>query len=322
MPLVLSLEHDSLASLSDTDVCLIPTDVRGLAAAHRLRDSLERLRYPRVLYATPSRAACDVAGLDCVHFERASVMIYGKVPQLLLAKIYAVHKLFEAGKDVLMLDSDVAIFHPMASLWHGELARASLIVQEESPPHHLNSGMLRTQHMRANPGAAATVGWLLREWFRRVYTVAATAGCSGCDQPVLNELVHNLAADTTTFHAVALPTLDSFPSSPESRQQRTRHLDGARRLVQKVQMRARAGPAAAAAATLAASHQAQALERGGSWAVQQRPSAAKWLVLQPPGQAQLNEGLSNPSACISRRVCCAPQATSHPITFITPNPSG
>ena len=292
MTVILSLEHVSAATLSSySDVVLIPSDVNGMPSASRLRDALVRLHYPSVFFVAPSRAACTVATNDCVHYDRAS-MILGLVPRVLLAKTYAVWKFFDAGVDVLMLDSDVAILHPMAEVWHGELANTSLVVQEESPPHNLNSGMLRVQHVAGQAAASATVRWMLREWFRRVYTVGATAGCSGCDQPVLNELVHNLATGTTSFHSIAFPTLHSYPSSKWTKQLRASHQKSQAKLLDRLKR-------------AALSH---ALSNAAPWPtaklVGRRSAAATWLTLQPPSEGlKLNENVSNPSACISRRVC-------------------
>ncbi len=278
-----SLSLDGDLSTIASDVTLIPSDIGGLVAADRLRARFVHLSFPGVMIAAPSAATCRVAKSDCVFFERAR-LILGRVARVLLAKTYAVMKLFEHGKDVFVCDSDVAIFRPMHDVWRGELANASLVVQEEIDRVVLNSGMLRVQHV--SRAADATVSWLLREWVRRLFTVGFTAGCSGCDQPILNELVHNLVLGKTTLNVIALSDAFAYPSSQATRSNRRDYTARLTRLARATDERS----------------QALARERGLDEALGrpwQRRSVSAWMKLLPPKKPRLHgERLHDPLACI------------------------
>ena len=291
LPLMLSLDGD-LSTISSVDVTIIPSNIGGLVAASRLRAQLVLLKFPAVMLATPDVATCSAAMVDCLYFDRISLN-FGRVARVLLAKTYAVMKLFEAQKDVFVCDSDVAVFQSMANLWRGELANTSLIVQEEYSGVVLNSGMLRVQHVE--PTADATVGWLLREWVRRVFTIGFTSGCSGCDQPVLNELVHMSVQRRVTFNVMALSDAFAYPSNDETRQRRRLYRDRLYNLSHRAVVGAHAF----------------ARERGlsqglaRSW---QHRAVSAWMLLHPPKRARLHSShLANPEACVDNNVfACYP----------------
>ena len=78
------------------DLCIIPTNSFGLTAALRLRKRLMELHYPHTVFAAAARAVCHAGAVDCVFVERFN-FVHGLVTHVLLAKVYAVAKLFAAG---------------------------------------------------------------------------------------------------------------------------------------------------------------------------------------------------------------------------------
>ena len=201
-----------LLASNGRQLVVVPTNKGGLTAALWLRREVSRLGVLDVpLLVGDTANLCGHVKVPCAYTVQCTES-RGSFARVLCAKLFALARLFMAGADVFVMDSDAAVLSAEPfQLWRGPMRNASMICQHDSP--FLNSGMMRMQHV--GPLADATVGWLLDEWLHRVRLISnATGYCGGCDQSVLNELVSGCDGRPKVVARAFLPSASRQASGP------------------------------------------------------------------------------------------------------------
>ena len=99
---------------------LIPTNDKGLSSATSLDARLVSVGFTSSLLVAPRKSICALSSIDCCWPPAGLKARQGVFTRVLIAKLFAAARLFAAGADILMLDSDVAIFNPLDEVWRCE----------------------------------------------------------------------------------------------------------------------------------------------------------------------------------------------------------
>ena len=118
---------------------VVPTNKGGLAAALWLRREISRLGVLDVpLLVSGTANLCAHVKVPCAYTVQCNER-HGSFGRVLCAKIFALARLFVAGADVFVIDSDAVVLSAKAfHLWRGPMRNTSMICQEDGP--FINSG--------------------------------------------------------------------------------------------------------------------------------------------------------------------------------------
>lgn len=151
-------------------ILLVAANALGLPNAVRLRRMISRVDdAPSMLVISPEASTCaEPASQPCAHSARFGFA--GKAWSVILClRQYFLARFFEAGADVVQLDSDVMVMRSPFDLIRSAYRDASVVVQNDHPL--ANSGLLLAQHVNAS--ADLVTRWMLVEWWQRLLVTTA-----------------------------------------------------------------------------------------------------------------------------------------------------
>ena len=127
-----------LASNGD-QLVVVPTNKGGLAAALWLRREISRLGVLDVpLLVSDTANLCAHVKVPCAYTVQCTEP-HGSFGRVLCAKLFALARLFVAGANVFVIDSDAVVLSAKAfHLWRGPMRNTSMVCQVDHP--FINTG--------------------------------------------------------------------------------------------------------------------------------------------------------------------------------------
>ena len=127
-----------LASNGD-QLVVVPTNKGGLSAALWLRREISRLGVLDVpLLVSDTANLCAHVKVPCAYTVQCTEP-HGSFGRVLCAKLFALARLFVAGADVFVIDSDAVVLSAKAfHLWRGPMRNTSMVCQVDNP--FINTG--------------------------------------------------------------------------------------------------------------------------------------------------------------------------------------
>ena len=127
-----------LASNGD-QLVVVPTNKGGLSAALWLGREISRLGVLDVpLLVSDTANLCAHVKVPCAYTVQCTEP-HGSFGRVLCAKLFALARLFVAGADVFVIDSDAVVLSAKAfHLWRGPMRNTSMVCQVDNP--FINTG--------------------------------------------------------------------------------------------------------------------------------------------------------------------------------------
>lgn len=162
-----------------TEIILVATNWKGLPNALRVQSSLLATGAPPALLLTPDANVCRAEGSYPCAYTGRFTWCHVEWCRIIRMRQYFLARFFQAGANVLQLDSDVVFFSNIYPVLQTLLRNASMVAQVDGTG--FNSGMVYVKHHDAS--SDRVINWVLAEWNNRMLWASQEANRGVMHQP-------------------------------------------------------------------------------------------------------------------------------------------